>query len=993
MADQVFLGNFSGGLTLNKLPFVIDNDSFPYLYNFYVWRGRVKRKRGTASFGRLTRQMQSVATATPPLNWQVGTIMTLDGLGDGSATLSSLFSLESSSIEPGSIQFSDGTNTYLEPTTPNGTLTGTPTGIGTINYSTSVITITGGAPGGTVTGYFAYYPILPSMALEDFVSFGTNLQYPLLLAFDTKYSYQFFNNGTSKYFFSTSFYKATNVPITWSGQDYQKFWTTNYSGALWATNNKPGFHYLNAIYNAAGGSSGTTTIGFTLTYPLTAAPYTTLVIGDVLWFNEWGSPATTISANISSITVSGGNTAVITVNSTTGLVVGDIIVFEGLTTNPQLNGQKASIFALTLTTVTIKVKIGVNGTYSETGTITTIPNSQTSTTNNITGIVSNVSGAASGNYSVTFTGAQTVGGSGIVQLLTNSVSGQDGIRWYDGDMTGGLGLPSSKTTGWVNFAPPLTNFITTINNTPADKYYLVGALIILPFKDRLLFFSPWIQSTTNGSIVQLVDTVIWSWNGTPYYTTSDINTSSNVPVNQTADATVYYTDQTGKGGWRSAGIAQPIVTVSPNEDVLLVGFGGDGRKTRFVYTGNDLEPFLFYTVNSEFPSSATFSAITMDKGVLDMGQYGFAMTDQQSSQRFDLQIPDSVFQVQALNNGILRVNAVRDFYKEWVYFSYPVYGSPWKFPTQTFFFNYRDNTWAVFYENFTAHGTYRSQTKKSWLTTGFASWNVWNEPWNSGSQSPQFPSIIAGNPQGFVLTKGVGTGEGISGDINAIANSNGVTQITSLNHCVQTGDYLLISKCLGTTDINGLIGRVDAIPDANTFVIDLQFPSGTYLGLGVYTRLSQPLLQTKQFPTYWEQGRQVRLSAQKYLMDFTPMGQVTVNIYLSQNPTDPWNNPDFSGIPNGLVYSQLLYTCPESTNLGLIPASSNMLNPANTNLQMPVAENQFQIWHRMNTSLIGDSVQIGMTLNDDQMRNFTYATDEITLHGIHLTMSPAGHLA
>jgi hypothetical protein len=152
-------------------------------------------------------------------------------------------------------------------------------------------------------------------------------------------------------------------------------------------------------------------------------------------------------------------------------------------------------------------------------------------------------------------------------------------------------------------------------------------------------------------------------------------------------------------------------------------------------------------------------------------------------------------------------------------------------------------------------------------------------------------------------------------------------------------------------------------------------------------------MQTKQFNPYWEQGKQVRLGVQKYLMDYTANGQCTLEIYLSQNPDDPWNDPIFNGVPNGLVYSQILYTCPESTNLGLTPASSNMLNPFNTNLQMPTAQSQYQIWHRINTSLIGDTFQIGLTLSDAQMRNFVIATDEITIHGMQFTIEPSSLLS
>ena len=81
----------------------------------------------------------------------------------------------------------------------------------------------------------------------------------------------------------------------------------------------------------------------------------------------------------------------------------------------------------------------------------------------------------------------------------------------------------------------------------------------------------------------------------------------------------------------------------------------------------------------------------------------------------------------------------------------------------------------------------------------------------------------------------------------------------------------------------------------------------------------------------------------------------------------------------------MFYTCPESTNIGL--------TPANTNLQQLVAQTANQIWHRVNTSLIGDSFQIGITLSNEQMLDFAIATDEIVLHGMHFNVSPSSMLA
>ena len=94
-------------------------------------------------------------------------------------------------------------------------------------------------------------------------------------------------------------------------------------------------------------------------------------------------------------------------------------------------------------------------------------------------------------------------------------------------------------------------------------------------------------------------------------------------------------------------------------------------------------------------------------------------------------------------------------------------------------------------------------------------------------------------------------------------------------------------------------------------------------------------------------------------------------IFLSQNDSSAYNDPMKTN--NSLVYSSVLFTCPESTNLGL--------TPFNSNLQTPTASQQQQIWHRMNTSLIGDTVQIGLTMSDAQMRTLSPIGPAIELTG------------
>src|SRR5258706_9814928 len=444
MPEQIYIGNFGKGLITSRLPFVIDNDAFPTMFNFYSWRGRAKRKRGTFLLGQLQIQEQIAAV---PNNYQ----LTQFALVAGTGNLISHYSLGSSAtLVPGSLSLVVGANTYTD-TNLDGTLQGTPAGSGSVNYATGAFTISGGGVS-NVTGTFSYFPGKPVMGLRDLVAtyIVSNPLYPLLLAFDTTKAYQLNQNSATVFFYNVTYYKGTNTPFVWSGQDYQQFWTANYSNALWATNNKPGFNFVTGTYTAG---TGTPTI--TMNLKTGGVNYTNLIIGDKLWFNEWTAGGSTINGLVGSVT-----------------------------TNAD---------------------------------------------------------AANGNYIITFTGNQTVAGTGIAQLLTASITGQDGIKWYDGDPTGGTGIPTGTGFGWVNFAPPLTATTVSIENQPAALYYLVGALAILPFKDRLLFFSPYIQTST-GAPIQLQDTVLWSWNGTPYYNSL---VPSPISGSETFDVRAYYVVQTG----------------------------------------------------------------------------------------------------------------------------------------------------------------------------------------------------------------------------------------------------------------------------------------------------------------------------------------------------------------------------------------------------------------------------------------------------------------
>jgi hypothetical protein len=849
--------------------------------------------------------------------------------GAGNATIT----INPHPISSGISQFVIGTDIFTDQggASPVTMITNS-SGTGVLNRTTGVLTITGSIPG---TNIF-YYPGLPVMGLEDLV-LNTN-QFPGNLAFDTTYSYNI-TPTIPPSIYDVSFYKnpVANADLYPGYIQKASFTTTTWNGEdyqqFWTVN------YQGALWATNG----------------IDVPFTGVNIG--MQF----APASTITYV--------SNTATTLVVKITGspLVVGDFVF--------------------------VNEWQGVNA----------------STLNFLTGYVTNI---AAGNITITFPFAAIGAGPytpGIIQYLTNrSNVNVDCIRWYDGDPTSGGGTTPDLTNnvGWVNFMPPLSRAQFSIGDTVPLQYYLVGCRQIVPFKDRLLFFGAVIQSST-GNPIYLQDTVVYSQNGTPYYTatfdadptlastvfnpmlTPQVLSTNNPDSIYSAVPGAYWSDQTGFGGFQSIGVDKPIITVAPNKDAIIVGLDNN-LQTKLIYSGNDVLPFNFYLVNSELGSSSTFSQIIMDKGVISRGDKGIIITNQDDAQRIDLEIPDQVFEFNLNNNGTERVTAQRDFINEWIYLTYCVNQDIYKFPNQTLQYNYRDNSWAIFDECYTTYGQFKAQSGLTWNTVGYSSWNDWTEPWDSGSDTLFQPQIIAGNQQGYIVLRDVGTSETPSLSIQNIVGS----VVTVPNHTLNEEDYILITGALGDdpAQVNGKIFQVGVIIDENNFNLNQSIAGFTYEGGGQTTRMYVPFIQTRQFPVSWEMARKTRIGVQQYLLSTTSNGQITLQIYLSQNDSFPYNVNSNSG----LIYSTVLYTCPESTNLGLTPFNTNLQMLADP--QTGVTPQQ-QIWHRINTSLLGDTVQIGFTMDDTQMRtlddngNFISQFEEIEIHGFIIDVTASMILA
>lgn len=227
--EPLVIGNYSEGKVNNRKPFMIPEMAFPEMENAYVFRGRVKKKYGYKTVGRLRRCPTAVSAGNAP---GAGTTFNLN--------IKTAASLETNAtIIPGTITIVIGGLITVEDDGLGGLTktAGTATldaGASSINYVTSVavIELSAGAYGAeAVTVDLCYHPNLPVMGLR--LRERAQINNEQLIAFDTTYAYRYVTGAWQEL--------PSTPAVTWTGSDSQYFWTTNFENPgtqrlFWATN-------------------------------------------------------------------------------------------------------------------------------------------------------------------------------------------------------------------------------------------------------------------------------------------------------------------------------------------------------------------------------------------------------------------------------------------------------------------------------------------------------------------------------------------------------------------------------------------------------------------------------------------------------------------------------------------------------------------------------------------------------------------------------------
>jgi len=65
-------------------------------------------------------------------------------------------------------------------------------------------------------------------------------------------------------------------------------------------------------------------------------------------------------------------------------------------------------------------------------------------------------------------------------------------------------------------------------------------------------------------------------------------------------------------------------------------------------------------------------------------------------------------------------------------------------------YNYRNNSYAVFDDYFTALGYFQRPSDLTWATLPYLTWSQWSDYWDTGAAQAWYPSVVGGNQQGYV---------------------------------------------------------------------------------------------------------------------------------------------------------------------------------------------------------------------------------------------------
>jgi hypothetical protein len=428
------------------------------------------------------------------------------------------------------------------------------------------------------------------------------------------------------------------------------------------------------------------------------------------------------------------------------------------------------------------------------------------------------------------------------------------------------------------------------------------------------------------------------------------------------------------GGYIDAATEEAIVSAEFIKDRLIVYF--ENSTWELAYTGNQELPFDWQKINTEFGAEGTYATVPFDKVILTVGTNGITACNGSNVDRIDQNIPDEVFTIRNKNMGIGSVCGIRDYDTEMVYWSFPTSNEldTAIFPNRVFVFNYKTGTWAFNDDSITAWGYFEQQTDLTWANAT-QTWAQYGEQtWGDGITQSMHRQVLAGNQQGFMFVIAPNISENAPVmSVTLMIQEPTTIQLTVMNHTLNVGEYVAIGNAtIATTAIEIYPNVANIIPvykviDANT--IEIGFDgyettfAGVYTGGSTITRVSNPLINSKQWNPYLDLGINFHLSKITFGILKTADGEVTVDYY-----------------PSSTTLSILDHGEGNDSILGTGILETHPYDP----IYAPLEQEQTRLWHPLNFQTYGNSVQISISMSEEQITTPAIAFSPFELHGMVL---------
>lgn len=486
--------------------------------------------------------------------------------------------------------------------------------------------------------------------------------------------------------------------------------------------------------------------------------------------------------------------------------------------------------------------------------------------------------------------------------------------------------------------------------------YIKTARIIVPFKNRLVLLNTVENANGGGAGVNtnFINRARWCFYGSPLATNAwyEKNQQDNVP------------NIASGGGFADAATDEAIIGAEFIKDRLIVYF--ERSTWEFVYTGNQVNPFVWQKINTELGSQSTFSVVPFDKDVLTIGNSGVHACSGANVRRIDDKIPDQVFEFETENNATLRTCGIRDYFTEMVYWSYvsDIESKTQVFPNQVLAYNYKNGSWSINDDCFTTFGYFEQQADLTWASSVPVTWQRFNGTWISNVIQANQRQILGGTPEGFVLQLNVEESRNapsmyITG--MSIA-ATGIITLTIIGHNLDTSpnqyaydsDFILIENVVADAAtelfLNGKIFQVNPTNPASndTITIDTQggLVAGLYAGGGTCARVSNIQVTTKEFNPYVDQDSSVYVAKVDFAVERTAAGAITVD-YLT------------SSAPLGMIA--------QGVASGAIMGNSILETSPYDPLLYPLEQYQDLLWHPLYFGSSGEFIQLNMYFSLEQM--------------------------